>query len=142
MLRVQTICRLGQDAIVNNTNGKTVINFNAAYSEKYKNHEGQEVVNTTWINCAYWTDKTGIAQYLKKGNQVYLEGKPEVRVYTNKEGMSVPQLAVRVSMVKLLASPQPQQQTGGYQQQQPAQNQQQPNAGYPSAEDMIDDLPF
>jgi single-strand DNA-binding protein len=134
MLRVQTICRLGQDAIVNNTNGKTVINFNAAYSEKYKNHEGQEVVNTTWINCAYWTDKTGIAQYLKKGNQVFLEGKPEVRVYTNKEGMSVPQLAVRVSMVKLLASPQQSQGQGN-------QSQQSQQAAYPT-EDMVDDLPF
>lgn len=141
MLRVQTICRLGQDAIVNNTNGKTVINFNAAYSEKYKNHEGQEVVNTTWINCAYWTDKTSIAQYLKKGGQIYLEGKPEVRVYTNKEGMSVPQLAVRVSLVKLLSSPtqqgQPQQPQQGNSYQQP-QNQ----PAYPSAEDIVDDLPF
>ena len=36
MLKLQSICRLGQDAVVNNVNGRTVINFSAAYSEKYK----------------------------------------------------------------------------------------------------------
>lgn len=110
MLKVQTICRLGQDASVNNVNGRTVINFSAAYSEKYKNSEGIEVNNTTWLSCAYWIDKTAIAAYLKKGVQIYLEGKPEAKIYTNNQGISVPQLHVRVSYVKLLSSKEEQQQ--------------------------------
>ena len=103
MLKLQSICRLGQDAIVNTVNGRSVINFSAAYSEKYKNSEGIEVSNTTWLSCAYWVDRTSIAAYLKKGLQIYLEGKPEARIYTNNQGHTVPQLNVRVSYIKLLS---------------------------------------
>jgi single-strand DNA-binding protein len=103
MLKLQSICRLGQDAIVNTVNGRTVINFSAAYSEKYKNSEGIEVSNTTWLSCAYWVEKATISAYLKKGLQIYLEGKPEARIYTNNQGNTVPQLNVRVSYVKLLS---------------------------------------
>lgn len=104
MLRIQTIVRLGQDALVNNVNGKKVINFTAAFSEKYRNQEGAEVNNTVWIGCAYWTEKINIANYLKKGVQIFVEGKPEVKIYTNKQGQSVPQLNIRVSNIQLLSS--------------------------------------
>ena len=66
MLRISVIGRLGQDAIVNDVNGKTVINFSMAYSEKFKNQQGQDVDKTTWVSCAYWTDKVNVANYLKK----------------------------------------------------------------------------
>lgn len=104
MLKLQSICRLGQDAVVNNVNGKTVINFSAAVSDKFKNLEGIEVNNTTWISCAYWNERTAVASYLKKGVQIYIEGKPEVKIYNNKQGQAVPQLYVRVSSIKLLSS--------------------------------------
>lgn len=104
MLRIQSIVRLGQDAVVNNVNGKKVINFNAAFSEKYRNQEGVEVNNTVWIGCAYWTEKINIANYLKKGIQIYVEGKPEVKIYTNKQGQSIPQLNIRVNNIQLLSS--------------------------------------
>jgi len=104
MLRVQTIARLGQDAVVNTVNGKAVINFSAAYTEKYRNSDNAEVNNTIWISCAYWSDKTNIANYLKRGVQVFLEGKPESKLYTNKQGQTVPQLHLRVSNIKLLSS--------------------------------------
>ena len=68
MIRISVIGRLGQDATVNNVNEKTVINFSMAYSEKFKNQQGQDVDKTTWVSCAYWTDKTNVANYLKKRN--------------------------------------------------------------------------
>ena len=77
MIRISVIGRLGQDATVNNVNEKTVINFSMAYSEKFKNQQGQDVDRTTWVSCAYWTDKTNVANYLKKGTLIYMEGKPE-----------------------------------------------------------------
>ena len=67
MIRISVIGRLGQDATVNNVNGKTVINFSMAYSEKFKNQQGEDVDKTTWVSCAYWTDKTNVSNYLKKG---------------------------------------------------------------------------
>jgi len=104
MLRIQSICHLGQDATINVVNGKSVINFSAAYSERFKNQDGSEVNNTIWLSCAYWTDKTNIASYLKKGIQIFLEGKPDVKIYNNKQGQQIPQLHVRVSGIKLLSS--------------------------------------
>ena len=50
-----------------------------------------------------------IAAYLKKGLQIYLEGKPEARIYTNNQGNTVPQLNVRVSYIKLLSDKKEQQ---------------------------------
>jgi single-strand DNA-binding protein len=104
MLRISTIGRLGQDAQVNTVNGKSVINFSVAYSEKFKNQQGEDTERTTWVSCAYWTDKLNVANYLKKGTLVYTEGKPEAKSYQNKTGDNVPQLHCRVSTIQLLSS--------------------------------------
>jgi len=105
MLKIQLIGRLGQDSIVNDVNGKKVVNFSVAHTEKYKNNQGGEVNKTTWVSCAYWTDKLNIANYLKKGTSVYVEGKPEVKTYTDKNsGNILPQLSMRVLSIQLLSS--------------------------------------
>ena len=104
---MQVIGHLGQDATVNNVSGKSVINFSIAHSEKYKNKDGVEVNKSIWVSAAYWTDRTAIAPYLKKGTQVYLEGVPEAKTYTNKNNETLPQLNVRVISLTLLSSSKP-----------------------------------
>lgn len=104
---MQVIGHLGQDATVNNVNGKNVINFSVAHSEKYKNKDGLEVNKSIWVSAAYWTDRTAIAPYLKKGTQVYLEGVPEAKTYTNKNNEILPQLNVRIVSLTLLSSNKP-----------------------------------
>lgn len=111
MLKIQSIGHLGNDATVNSVNNKNVINFNLAHTEKYKNVEGVETTKTTWLSCAYWVDRVIIANYLKKGTQVFIEGKPESKVYINKEGETIPQLHVRVISLELLNSAKAQNQT-------------------------------
>ena len=64
--------------------------------------QGNLKERTTWVNCAYWTDKTAIAQYLVKGKTVYAEGSPEADAYTNKEGQVAATLRMRVQTVQLL----------------------------------------
>ena len=104
MIKLQVIGNLGKDALVNNVNGKSVINFNVAHTEKYKNKDNVEVNNTTWLSCAYWTEKTNVASYLKKGTQVFIEGKPEAKIYTNSNNMNIPQLHIRISYLQLVNS--------------------------------------
>ena len=105
MLKIQMIGRLGQDSIVNDVNDKKVVNFSIAHSEKDKNNQGSEVNKTTWVSCAYWTDKLNIANYLKKGTSIYLEGKPEVKTYVDKNsGNTLPQLTMRVISLQLISS--------------------------------------
>lgn len=108
MISITAIGNLGQDATVGTVNGRTVINFSLAHTEKFKNKDGVEESNTTWISCAYWTERTSLALYLKKGTQIYIEGKPEAKLYTNKNNQTIPQLNVRITMVQLLNSAKPQ----------------------------------
>lgn len=104
MIKLQVIGNLGKDCITSNVNGKNVINFNIAHTERYKDSTGNQKERTTWVECAYWTDRTGIAPYLKKGTQVYVEGSPDVRSYTTNDGRNGVSLTLRVSSVQLLGS--------------------------------------
>jgi single-strand DNA-binding protein len=92
------------DKIISNVNGKNVINFTVAHTERYKDAQGNQKDKTTWVDCAYWTDRTGIAPYLKKGTQVYVEGTPDVRTYTTQDGRNGATLSVRVASVQLLGA--------------------------------------
>jgi single-strand DNA-binding protein len=102
MIKLQIIGNLGKDCIMKEVNGKNVINFSVAHSERYKDAQGNLKERTTWVECAYWTDKTAVAQYLTKGRTVYAEGTPEADAYTNKEGQAAATLRMRVQTVQLL----------------------------------------
>lgn len=102
MIKLQVIGNLGKDCIVKEVNGKNVINFSVAHTERFKDSQGNQKERTTWVECAYWTDKTAVAQYLTKGRTVYAEGSPEADAYTNKEGQAAATLRMRVQTVQLL----------------------------------------
>lgn len=102
MIKLQVIGRLGKDCVVNTVNGKNVINFTVAHSEKFRDSQGNNQEKTTWVDCAYWTDRTAVAPYLTKGQQVYVEGTPEVRTFTRNDGTSGATLSMRVREVQLL----------------------------------------
>ena len=104
MIKLQIIGNLGKDCIVKEVNGKNVINFSVAHSERYKDAQGNQKERTTWVECAYWTDRTTVAQYLTKGRTVYAEGTPEADAYSNKEGQPAATLRMRVQNVQLLSS--------------------------------------
>jgi single-strand DNA-binding protein len=102
MIKMQIIGNLGKDCVVNTVNGKNVINFTVAHTEKYKDSQGVNQEKTTWADCAYWTDRTAIAQYLTKGKQVYVEGQPEARSFQRNDGTPGASLSLRVREVQLL----------------------------------------
>jgi len=104
MIKLQVIGNLGKDCTVNTVNGKNVINFNVAHTEKYKDAQGTPKERTTWVECAYWTDRTGIVPYLRKGTHVYVEGTPDVRTYTTQDGRQGTALSLRIINVQLLGS--------------------------------------
>lgn len=104
MIKLQVIGHLGKDCTTNTVSGKNVINFSVAHSERYKDGQGNLQERTTWVDCAYWTDRLGIAPYLKKGQLVYVEGSPEVRTFTRNDGTAGASLTLRVLNVQLLGS--------------------------------------
>ncbi len=102
MIKMQVIGNLGKDCVVNTVNGKNVINFTVAHTEKYKDSQGANQEKTTWVDCAYWTDRTAISPYLTKGKQVFVEGTPEVRSFTRQDGTGGASLSLRIREVQLL----------------------------------------
>lgn len=102
MIKLQIVGNLGKDCIVKEVNGKSVINFSVAHSERYKDSQGNQKERTTWVECAYWTDKTAVAQYLTKGKTVYAEGSPDADAYMNKDNQASATLRMRVQNIQLL----------------------------------------
>lgn len=86
--KVILVGNLGKDPEVRTLeNGAKVANFTLATSESYKNREGQRVTTTEWHNIVLWRGLADIAErFLKKGNQVYIEGKIKSRVWDDKDG--------------------------------------------------------
>ncbi len=80
---------LGKDPEIRRLDdGRAVANFSIATSESYKNKAGEKVTNTEWHNIVLWSPLAEIAEnYLKKGSQVYIEGKISNRSYEDKEGI-------------------------------------------------------
>jgi|SRR5215211_2893147 len=133
MLKTIAIGNLGKDCSVNNVNGKKVINFSVAHTEKYKDSQGENVEKTTWVDCSWWTESTKIVEYLKKGSQIYVEGFPSVKTFTRNDGSTGVAFSLRVLNVQLLGgSKSGQQESSGNTEQQPAAA----NTG------VEDDLPF
>ena len=104
MIKLQVIGNLGKDCIVKEINGKTVINFSVAHSERFKDAQGMQKEKTTWVECAYWTDRTAVAPYLLKGQTVFAEGTPDVDTYTNKDNQTTAVLRMRVQNVQLVGN--------------------------------------
>lgn len=104
MIKMQVIGNLGRDCTTNVVNGKSVMNLTVAHSEKFKDAQGMQKEKTIWVDCAYWSDRTAIAPYLKKGTQVYVEGIPDIRTYTKNDGTFGATLTLRVLSIQLLGS--------------------------------------
>jgi single-strand DNA-binding protein len=104
MIKLQVIGNLGKDCIVKEINGKNVINFSVAHTERFKDSQGVQKERTTWVECAYWTDRTGIAPYLTKGTTVYAEGSPEADAYMNKDNQAAATLRMRVQNIQFVGS--------------------------------------
>jgi single-strand DNA-binding protein len=88
--RVTLIGNLGQDPETKTTeSGKRVVHFTLATQDGYKNSEGQKVNETTWHNITAWNGLADVAgKYLKKGNQVAVEGRIVYKTYEDKKGVT------------------------------------------------------
>jgi single-strand DNA-binding protein len=81
--KVILVGNLGKDPeVMTFDNGVKKASFSLATSESYKNREGQRVDTTEWHNVVLWRGLAEVAErYLRKGNQVYIEGKIKTRSY-------------------------------------------------------------
>ena len=80
--------RLGKDPETRYmTNGEAVTNVSLATSENYKDKNGEKQERTEWHNLVFYRRLAEIAgEYLKKGAQIYVEGRIQTRKWQDKEG--------------------------------------------------------
>lgn len=87
--KVILVGNLGKDPEVRYLEGgAAVANFTLATSETYKDRtSGERKTQTEWHNIVLWRGLAEVAEkYLKKGSQVYVEGKLRTRSWEDKEG--------------------------------------------------------
>jgi single-strand DNA-binding protein len=65
-----------------------VCKFSLATSEVYKNRNGEKVEQTEWHNIVLWRGLAQVAEkYVKKGSQLFIEGRIKSRSYDDKDGI-------------------------------------------------------
>lgn len=146
--KVILVGNLGKDPEVRHLdNGRAVANFSVATSETYKNRQGERVTTTEWHNVVLWTPLAEVAEkYLKKGSQVYIEGKLTTRSWDDQEGNKRYTTEVVGREMKMLGSRESNTANSGSSQgagssPAPSETSSQ-NPPAPIPEDDTDDLPF
>lgn len=67
--------------------GTAVASLRLATSETYKNKSGERITQTEWHNIVLWRGLAEITEkYVKKGMQLYIEGRLRTRSWDDKEG--------------------------------------------------------
>jgi single-strand DNA-binding protein len=86
--KVIVLGNLGQDPEVRyTTSGAAVTNISVATSEQWKDkNSGEDVIKTEWHRIVFFGRLAEIAgEYLKKGSQVYIEGKLQTRKWQDQQ---------------------------------------------------------
>lgn len=89
--KVILVGNLGKDPEIRTLeSGVKIARFSLATTESYNDRNtGQRVDQTEWHNIVLWRGLAEIAEkYLRKGNQVYIEGKLQTRSYQDKDGIT------------------------------------------------------
>lgn len=87
--RVVLVGRLTRDPDLRYTpNGIAVANFNIACNRPFKNQNGENEAD--FINCVVWRKTAeNLANYMKKGSMIGVDGRLQSRSYENKDGKMV-----------------------------------------------------
>jgi single-strand DNA-binding protein len=104
--KVMLIGHLGKDPELRYTGtGRAVATFSLATNESWKDQEGNAQERTEWHKIVAWGKLAEICgEWLKKGKQVYVEGRIQTRNYEDKEGIKRYITEVVVSDMLMLGS--------------------------------------
>ena len=86
--KVMVIGDVGRDPEMRYTpSGKPVTSFSVATTRSWTNSEGERCSDTEWFNVVAWGNLADICkQHLRKGQQVYVEGRLQTRCWEDREG--------------------------------------------------------
>ena len=159
--KVILVGNVGQDPEIRYTgdvnNGTKVATIRLATTERYRDRNNNLQEHTEWHNVVAWRGQADLVEkYVKKGTQLYIEGRLRSRTWEDQTGAKRYAIDIVADTIQLLGRRQDSQQHGGYSapsqpaqqpyQQpapQPVQQPAQPVQPKPFADDEpSDDLPF
>src|SRR5262249_45129764 len=102
--KVILVGNLGRDAELRYTpGGAAIAKFSLATTEKWTDKSGSPQERTEWHNIDLWGKQAEtLTEYLRKGKQVYVEGRLQTDEYTDKDGIKRRSTRVRCDRVVLL----------------------------------------
>lgn len=129
----QFIGRLGKDPELKHLpSGDSVVNFNIACGDDYKDKQGNKVEQTEWVSVSAFGKLADICgKYLKKGSKIYCCGKMNTRKWQDQNGADRYSTGIKMHDMQMLDSKNDQPQSNFSQA--PAQ---------PAAEEFNDEIPF
>lgn len=104
--KVILVGRLGRDPETRYTSGgQAVCNFSMATDRAYKDRTGQTQKQTEWHKIVAWGKLAEICQqYLKKGSQIFVEGRIQSRQWDDKEGNKRTSFEIVANEMRMLGS--------------------------------------
>ena len=104
--KVILVGRLGKDPETRYmTNGEAVTNVSLATSENWKDKNGEKQERTEWHNLVFYRRLAEIAgEYLRKGSQIFVEGRIQTRKWQDKEGKDRYTTEIVVNEMQMLGS--------------------------------------
>jgi len=117
-----------------------VARFSLATTENYTSKTGEKISNTEWHRIVAWRGLVDVAEkYIKKGSQLYIEGRLRTRSWDDKDGAKHYTTEISADTIQLLGKREGQTDTNG----QAAPKEQLQAVGEPDFnQPEEDDLPF
>ena len=144
--KVILVGNVGKDPEVKHLDSETAVaNFSLATSENYTNKSGEKVETTEWHNIVCWRRLATLAEnYIRKGSQVYIEGRIRTRSY-EQDGLKKYITEINADTIQLLGKKGESTQNEGNKVHQPATAVKEPQSdsgSYSNNGHRQDDLPF
>ena len=104
--KVMLIGNVGRDPEIRHlANNSMVARFPLATSEKFKSKSGETQEQTEWHNIVCWRSLAELSEkYIKKGKQLYIEGRIRTRTWDDKDGQKKYFTEIVGDVVRLLGS--------------------------------------
>lgn len=119
MQKLIAIGNVGNDPEIKQfQDGGSVANLSLACSERWNDKQGNRQEHTEWLRVSFSGGLANVvAQYVRKGSKIYIEGKLRTRKWTDNQGVERQITEVRADQMQMLDSK--------------GDNGQQPNVSYP-----------
>lgn len=102
--KVMVIGNVGQEPkIFTFQNGKKKASFSVAASKRYRDANGEQKEQTTWVNCSAFGKLADVVEeYVVKGSQLFVEGELSVNNFADQNGNRKSVTEVRVTTLQML----------------------------------------